>query len=49
MKKNWKTTLFGITTIISGIATIIKGDPQTGITIILSGAGLLFAKDHDKE
>ena len=47
MKKNWKTSVFGITTILSGIATIIKGDVQTGVTLIVSGAGLIFAKDHD--
>ena len=47
MKKNWKTTLFGITTILTGIATIIKGDIQTGLAVIVSGAGLIFAKDHD--
>ena len=47
MKKNWKTTLFGITSILTGIATIIKGDIQTGLSIIVAGAGLVFAKDHD--
>lgn len=49
MRKNWKTTLFGISSIITGIATIIKGDIQTGIAIIVSGAGLIFAKDHDSK
>ena len=48
MKKNWKTSLFGISTILSGIATIVKGDVQTGVTLIISGAGLLFAKDHNE-
>lgn len=47
MRKNWKTTLFGITSILSGIATIIKGDIYTGVTIITTGVGLIFAKDHD--
>ena len=32
MKKNWKTTFFGI---------------STGVAIIISGVGLVFAKDHD--
>ena len=49
MRKNWKTTLFGISSIITGIATIIKGDIQTGITTIIAGTGLLFAKDHDNK
>jgi hypothetical protein len=49
MRKNWKTTFFGISSIITGIATIIKGDIQTGISIIVAGAGLIFAKDHDSK
>jgi hypothetical protein len=46
MKKNWKTTIFGISTIFGGIATIIKGDIGSGATAIISGFGLLFAKDY---
>ena len=49
MRKNWKTTLFGISSIITGIATIIKGDIQNGIAIIVTGAGLVLAKDHDNK
>ncbi len=49
MKKNWKTTLFGITTILSGIATIIKGDVQTGISLIVTGGGLICAKDYNEK
>jgi hypothetical protein len=45
--KNWKTTLFGITSVFSGIATIIKGDIYSGVTLISTGIGLIFAKDHD--
>jgi hypothetical protein len=47
MKKNWKTTLFGIGSIITGITLIIKGDIPGGVTAILSGLGLAAAKDHD--
>lgn len=47
MKKNWKTTVFGITTILSGIGLIIKGSTVEGITAIVSGFGLLTAKDYD--
>lgn len=45
--KNWKTTLFGFTSIISGVALIVKGDIAGGVTTILSGFGLVAAKDHD--
>lgn len=45
--KNWKTTVFGITTILSGIGLIIKGSTVEGITAIVSGFGLLTAKDYD--
>jgi hypothetical protein len=45
MLKNWKTTIFGISAILGGITTIIKGDIGGGATAILSGFGLLFAKD----
>jgi len=46
--KNWKTTLFGVSAILSGIAMIVKGQPAEGITAILSGLGLASAKDYDK-
>lgn len=45
MLKNWKTTIFGISAILGGIATIIKGDIGNGATAIVTGFGLLFAKD----
>lgn len=45
--KNWKTTLSGITTILSGAVSIIKGDLHTGLTLVATGIGLLFAKDFD--
>jgi hypothetical protein len=47
MFKNWKTSLFGIGAFITGVATIIKGDVQGGITAILTGLGLIAAKDSD--
>jgi hypothetical protein len=46
MKKNFKTTLFGITAILGGVTTIIKGDLTGGVTAIFTGFGLLFAKDY---
>lgn len=47
MKRNWKTSLFGIGALITGIATILKGDLQTGLSTIAAGIGLIFAKDYD--
>lgn len=46
--RNWKTTLLGVATIVISLLTS-KGkiDAATG-TAILSGAGLILAKDSDK-
>ena len=46
--KSWKTTLFGLSAILSGIAMIVKGQAAEGVTAILSGLGLASAKDYDK-
>jgi hypothetical protein len=45
--KNWKTTLFGVGSIFSGIILIIKGNIPEGVTSIMAGLGLAAAKDHD--
>jgi hypothetical protein len=47
IRKNWKTTIVGISTIFSGVASIVKGDLHTGCSLIVSGVGFLFAKDYD--
>lgn len=47
--KNWKTTVFGITTLLSGIGLIIKGSIVEGVTAIVSGFGLITAKDFDEK
>lgn len=47
--KNWKTTVFGITTLLSGIGLIIKGSIVEGVTAIVSGFGLITAKDYDEK
>lgn len=50
MKKfiqNWKTSFFGITSILSGAALIFKGQLSEGVTAVLTGLGLVVAKDHD--
>lgn len=45
MFKNWKTSLFGLGALITGIATILHGDVVGGVTAIISGLGLVAAKD----
>lgn len=47
--KNWKTTLSGIASIISGIALYLNHPDQieAAITAVTLGFGLLFAKDHN--
>ena len=47
MFKNWKTSSTGIGAIVCGIGCILKGDLTGGITAIITGIGLLGAKDHN--
>jgi hypothetical protein len=47
MKKNWKTSLLGIGSIITGVAQFVAGKQAEAIGLIMSGIGLLFAKDHN--
>ena len=47
--KNWKTTFFGLTAVLSGAALIIKGQLAEGITAVLAGLGLSVSKDHDQQ
>lgn len=47
MFKNWKTSLSGLGAIISGIAVVVKGDIVGGVTAIITGIGLIGAKDYD--
>lgn len=47
MKKNWKTSLLGLGSIITGVAQFITGNQAEAIGLIMSGIGLLFAKDHN--
>lgn len=44
-KKNWKTTLAGLGSLITGVASIVTGDLHTGVTAIIAGIGLIAAKD----
>lgn len=46
MFKNWKTTLSGLVAVATGVKIILtSADFATGISVIASGIGLLFAKD----
>lgn len=45
--KNWKTTLTGLASIGAGVILIIKGQVEAGATSVISGLGLIFAKDND--
>ena len=45
--KNWKTSFFGISAIISGVGLMLKHSFNEGVTAIITGVGLLFSKDHD--
>ncbi len=46
--KNWKTTLAGVSMILSGVVLCVNGNYEAGVPSILGGIGLLVAKDHDK-
>jgi len=46
--KNWKTTVFGVASIIFGIGNIIYGNVEAGIASIVTGCGLLLAKDFNE-
>jgi hypothetical protein len=48
MFKNWKTSLAGLGAIITGVASIVTGNVVEGVTAIITGVGLVTAKDYDK-
>lgn len=44
--KNWKTTLAGVSMLLSGIVLIVsEKNYASGVTAIIAGIGLVFAKD----
>ncbi len=45
--KNPKTTFTGIAAVLGGLASIFSGDYVSGITAIVTGVGLIFAKDFN--
>lgn len=47
MFKNWKTTLAGLGAVLTGVATIVKGDIVAGVSAVITGVGLIGAKDFD--
>ena len=46
-KGSIKTTLTGLAAILGGVVSILKGDIATGATTIITGIGLVLAKDHN--
>lgn len=49
MKKNWKTTVIGIGSILTGVGLFFKGDQSAAISSIITGFGLIFAKDYNTD
>jgi len=45
MIKNWKTSLMGLGSVISGVLLILKGDINSGFAAVSTGIGLILAKD----
>lgn len=45
--KNWKTTLSGLAALLTGATLIVAGDYTTGVASVVSGIGLIFAKDSN--
>lgn len=47
--KNWKTTVCGLATVLTGVKTFITtGSVSGAVETIILGLGLIFAKDGDK-
>lgn len=42
---NWKTTLTGAASVITGVVKIASGDVVNGVALLLTGLGLVHAKD----
>jgi hypothetical protein len=49
MFKNWKTSLMGLGSLISGVLLILKGDVNSGFAALSTGIGLILAKDAPDE
>jgi len=47
--RSWRTTLLGVSTIVFAlIKGITTGDYTEAVPLILTGIGLIAAKDHNK-
>lgn len=42
---NWKTSIAGLGSVLTGVAQIVSGHPHEGIGLIITGIGLIAAKD----
>lgn len=49
MFKNWKTSLMGLGSLISGVLLVLKGDVNSGFAAVSTGIGLILAKDAAEE
>lgn len=47
--KNWKTSLFGLGSIITGTALMLAGKMVEGIGLITTGISGMLAKDSDQD
>lgn len=43
--KNWKTLFAGIAAVIGGVNECINNNFSVGVPMIITGIGLIFAKD----
>lgn len=49
MKKNWKTSILGLGSILTGVGLFFKGQQLEAVQAIAAGVGLIFAKDHSQQ
>jgi hypothetical protein len=47
--KNWKTSLGGLATVLTGVVMIANKNTSEGVAAILTGISLIFAKDADND
>lgn len=45
--KNWKTTLAGVASVLTGISLVVTGQLIEGLAAIVAGLGLHNAKDAE--
>jgi len=47
--RNWKTSLGGVSMILSGVVMVASKQTAEGVTAIIGGISLIFAKDADND